>query len=487
MIEVKQGIIAVIYLLGFFWSNPLFCQPGYPDPTFGEQGRTVFDVDNDFLYDIIIGRDGSIYTGGFAGSSSGAPGKVMVLSKLLANGQLDKSFGKNGIIAESDYAKNTELATLVTDKNDRILIGVNQQNEAIISRLHKNGRPDSSFASQGSLSLPLERQIILTIHKLFITQDQSIILTGLAKPDSYVLKLTPNGKIDSSFAEHGLYKLAVGEQSDYSYGLHVENNGKILICGNSQISSRVWDVFVLRLNPGGHPDSTFGVNGLKKFGLTDGWNQGSQVVVLSGGEVLVCGSLEKNRINIPTLFLLTPQGAFVSSFGINGILTFNQLLSSRFEDVEILSEKVIIAGGGRNLVSINQSGSLNVEFGKNGIAKQEMDIYGLALDEQGKLLACGDIIRDLDRKFAVSRINTQSTTALNHGNNLSGEIKIIPNPAFDQIRLGGKADEQAEIEIINVTGLVVLKSSQVEVNISHLSQGIYFLRYQNRVKKFLKM
>jgi hypothetical protein len=72
------------------------------------------------------------------------------------------------------------------------------------------------------------------------------------------------------------------------------------------------------------------------------------------------------------------------------------------------------------------------------------------------------------------------------------DIKIYPNPANDNLTI--EAPSKATIEILNIQGQLLLQQSiqetKTEIDISGLSTGIYYIKYQTEkdaaVKKLIK-
>ena len=71
-------------------------------------------------------------------------------------------------------------------------------------------------------------------------------------------------------------------------------------------------------------------------------------------------------------------------------------------------------------------------------------------------------------------------------------ISVFPNPATTEIKIDLPSDGQFMIEIINTTGIIVLKARDQEtINIARIKSGIYFLRLiypgKSYIQKFVKL
>jgi len=77
--------------------------------------------------------------------------------------------------------------------------------------------------------------------------------------------------------------------------------------------------------------------------------------------------------------------------------------------------------------------------------------------------------------------------------NIEEPILIHPNPVFDVLYI--EAENLKQIEIIDMSGRVVIRQAQIsdqkQVNVSHLREGLYFIRLTNEnnrivTEKFVK-
>lgn len=466
------------------------CQPGSIDRTFGSDGISILDFDNDFLTEVAIGPDGSIVGGGNAYSNTGIPGSVMLLCKVNKNGQAVQIFGKNGVISGTDFSKNSELFGLAVDKNNNIIFGVNtffnNENNLTINRINKDGVADLTFANNGKFNLPIDSTPFWRGTEMIISKDQSIFLIGSGNRMNYVLKLTPQGKIDSTFGINGFYFYTITQKVQNPIDFFVDQNGKIIICGDYYNSSSNWNIFVTMLNANGQLDSLFGTNGVATFGTLDSVINVNCIVGLKSGEILLGGSSTgKNRISSPLLILLNERGVEVQNFGKNGALIYNNLLYSNFNTIIVQDDDLFFAGGGRNMVSFNRNGTLNNDFGNQGIAKYPFDIYAMVQDEEGKIITAGDIVQNEDRKMAISRIHTQSTTSYHNTQENTNEFIITPNPATDFITVN-VPPHQAKLEFFSIAGEFLFYTNSQKIDISILPPGVYFIRNKNLVKKLIK-
>ena len=66
-------------------------------------------------------------------------------------------------------------------------------------------------------------------------------------------------------------------------------------------------------------------------------------------------------------------------------------------------------------------------------------------------------------------------------------ISIYPNPAHDYIRVETMCTSSVQrIDLYDVTGQKVLSSTESEINVSTLPEGVYFVTVFNENKKFVE-
>ncbi|MBO6879439.1 T9SS type A sorting domain-containing protein [Winogradskyella sp.] len=66
------------------------------------------------------------------------------------------------------------------------------------------------------------------------------------------------------------------------------------------------------------------------------------------------------------------------------------------------------------------------------------------------------------------------------------EVTIYPNPVVSNIHLNEQITEP--VKIVSINGKIVLRveTNQRTIDVSKLSQGVYFLMYKNKIHQFIK-
>ena len=140
----------------------------------------------------------------------------------------------------------------------------------------------------------------------------------------------------------------------------------------------------------------------------------------------------------------------------------------------------------QNIVIKTKDGTDNV--------KQLSSLQNLTFSESYLLL---NNVDGTNQSFSISTIRiiyfnsvtTGTENALNKGSD--GKIYIYPNPAGDRIYIQNLSEGTSIVTIFRMDGIIVMQtevsSDTKSVSISTLGKGIYLLRINNQVVKFIKL
>ena len=123
---------------------------------------------------------------------------------------------------------------------------------------------------------------------LFIRSSQrSWIMFGF----SFLIRLDPNGVLDASFGNNGIALYDAGNR-EQCYDLIVQCDDTILITGHSGISNAGvsdWALVVLKYDPNGILDPTFGNQGIYSYNPTENVEWGYGLALQPDGKIIVSG------------------------------------------------------------------------------------------------------------------------------------------------------------------------------------------------------
>ncbi|MEO5891073.1 MAG: delta-60 repeat domain-containing protein, partial [Ferruginibacter sp.] len=181
--------------------NLCYSQSATLDPAFGTRGIVKTDMGTSYNYNgfarqVLTQPGGAIYillNGNFPGS---------VISKRLASGAIDSTYGINGY---SGSVPVTEAFAALQPDGKIVIAGVAGNNSFVTERLKSNGTPDSSFGTYGIKVTEFNGASFA--RSVVIQSDGKIVVAGHTADNSKayfaVVRYNPNGSNDNSFNGNG--------------------------------------------------------------------------------------------------------------------------------------------------------------------------------------------------------------------------------------------------------------------------------------------
>jgi uncharacterized delta-60 repeat protein len=326
---------------------------GSLDTSFGGTGIVITPVGDSFdqAFSVAIQADGKIVV---AGSS----GIIFALVRYNTDGTLDTSFNGTGkVITGESYAKDLAIQTdgkivavggeialrFNTDGSPdtsfggtgRIFLGIEVnsvaiqadgkivaagrlQNSFAIARHNPDGSPDTSFNGTGKVITPVGNSGSRA-NELAIQADGKIVAAGSTGDSDYssnadfaLVRYHPNGSLDTTFGGIGKIIIPIGNYGDSTFSVAIQSNGKIVAAGYSYYGSdnviTHSDFVVVRLNPNGSLDTTFGGTGKVITSVPGNWDGARSVAVQSDGRIVVAGSSDPDLADFYDFVVIRYQG-----------------------------------------------------------------------------------------------------------------------------------------------------------------------------------
>jgi len=223
-----------------------------------------------------------------------------------APGDLDTSFGDNGF-ATIGSGQFSSAATIAIQPDGTILGTTAGNNALVVFRLLANGSPDASFGNNGTAAVTT-----IAAGRDLVVDDSGRIYVAYSTGDTdyRVARLLPDGTLDSSFGGDGIVQASVGAllgtgtTANNIHGMTLLPGGKLLLVGNywsGQLANQ--DVGIVRLNPDGTPDQSFGTGGatpVRLLNLRPVW--GIEATLQSDGKIVVVA--DENTTGSENLWVL---------------------------------------------------------------------------------------------------------------------------------------------------------------------------------------
>ena len=347
-----------------------------------------------------------------------------LLARYNPDGSLDRSFGNDGKrFASVGLTANSLVSAMVQSDGKIVLTAPLYTGLFTVYRLTADGVFDPAFGSSGTASIDLgtpscyPKGVALQPDGKIVVAGQWSINPGSAVGDIAVARLNPDGHLDASFGEGGKRRVGFPGYLALANSVQVLSDGKIAIGGALQRFNLFSDFLVLRLDPGGSLDPSFGLGGKMTTDFMSGNDEAQKVLALPDGRMVAVGSAA-----VPgraTDFAIARYGAngFFDEFGYGGRTTVDYSHSDESASAVAIQPdaKILVAGttdfidhrerqDDFSLLRFNPDGSLDLTFGNSGRVATDFgnthDVAtAIALQGDGKILVAGLS----DGSFVVAR------------------------------------------------------------------------------------
>ena len=350
-------------------------QDGSLDGSFANAGKLSFMVGNMCQgYAGILQPDGRIVISGSAGQFPSTFFDHMTV-RLKPDGSFDSTFGTNGLVLH-DMAWSEDIAHAAGLQPDgKIVIAggsINVLGEySSLARYDSNGAVDSSFNAIGKVVAEVG-EAENRAYALLMQPDEKLVAVGFAHNgsdrDFALVRYQPNGNLDSSFGTDGL-ALTGFVSDDQAHAVVIQPNERVVAAGTAG-----FNVALARVDRLGSLDPGFGIGSGKLTTPTFGRSAAHSVIMTPDAHLVIAGEASTQTIKAFTLARYSIAGHLDFSFGSSGIVTTNIGLSAAAYSVALQSDGKIIAAGFANsgtdddfvLVRYHHNGSTDNGFGSAG-------------------------------------------------------------------------------------------------------------------------
>jgi uncharacterized delta-60 repeat protein len=194
-------------------------------------------------------------------------------------------------------------------------------------------------------------------------QSLNIVERSTSTRSGYFLERRyPDGARDRQFGEGGRAFLSMANENGAPTALQVDALGRILVAGMTPTSDGRSAAAVLRLLPGGQPDTTWGQAG-QVSAVPQGANATvADVLPLSGGKVLVIGTIDDAQTQRVALWRFSENGQLDVDFAANGMLLPDSLPQSQGLSIQQVADGTLHIA-----VQTRQAGKVWLEMHRWGI------------------------------------------------------------------------------------------------------------------------
>ena len=286
--DAHGNIIAVGYTLIGGGKNHLTIAKtsagGIIDESFGNNGLVkVTDYDNSGPIGMKITNDNKIVViGSF--TKVQFQGREIIIMRFNENGTIDENFGNNGKV-------NLNVSSMMSLnlENDDFMLIAKQEGETIeengnlyynhtgysITKYNYEGQIDETFGKNGIVFMTNNETMSVAPYCMKILNNGSIIIAGTYNtwPNTELgfCKLTPAGKLDTNFANDGVWHMNTMQDFDldheYFSNVLEDSYGDLILSGSGLQNSLGWlnRAFLSKFSSNGILDKSFGKSGFYCF------------------------------------------------------------------------------------------------------------------------------------------------------------------------------------------------------------------------------
>ena len=377
----------------------------------------------------------------------------LLLSEAIfsqAPGSLDLSFntiGYNSFGTASTTFDNAQ--DIVTLPNGKMVFcgttGITGNLEMCVGRMNEDGSLDLTFGTNGYFIYQNSAGSDFA-YDMEVLPNGNILVAGAisitaANPKFSLLCLRPDGTLESSFGDGGVFSIDIASSEDYARKILLTPTN-IILAGNSKVPGFTYNCLaVASCDYNGLLDNAFGVNGFNVLNNGGNITAYSATIGSTGDLILVGDSYISNNYNPnPMVAKFNGAGQIMTTFGTAGVWT-NMSMFGHFYDVDLNNSQLILSGnsgsGATDLLLESRTESaaiLNTNFGVNGQTVINLNTsdtyYEVIFQTDGKILACGTTGSGgigAARDFIVSRFNSNGTIDSSWGTNGHSLTNIFAN------------------------------------------------------------
>ena len=417
-----------------------FSPGGSLDTSFGNNGIIVTGIGSAIEFPVVtaIQPDGMVVVGGYVvrGYDGSVADRYFVFVRYNTDGSFDLDFGELGKVLTEIGGKKDTVNGIAIQEDGKIILaayaGSRFDRNFLLYRYSNDGFLDLEFGKEGKL-IAEKAEGIDFFHAIAVQSDGKFVLRGFVdsvksggSPNAYpgyLVRYNPDGSIDKSFGVLGIVSLNISLTRRYIEGsnntIAIQPDGKIIVVGDGG-----GNFILARYNDNGSLDITFGEE-KDRFG---------RVIHTGGGKTTTSNSSE----SAVSCVAIQPDGKIL----LGGTASEQRSLHMDFV-----------------LVRYNDNGSLDMNFGEYGeyyygryikkrgggkviteIGSMRDDVRSIAIQPDGKIMAAGYYQKGDTHNLAIVQYNSDGIydtgyrIQLKNRENVMNTIALQPD---NKIVIGG--------------------------------------------------
>lgn len=278
------------------------------------------------LLDIQRQTDGKYLLMGNTNNFSTSQTMVLV-KRIYSDGTIDNSFGYNGNVTINLTGTETGVNLFILNSGKILVAGHSDgQNESFLCRINNSGSLDTTFNVVGYMMLNSSTVgSNLQIKTARIAPDGKIVLFAYDNGiDQVLVRININGGIDNAFGINGKLALTLPLVTYNFNDFILQPDSSFILAGNGRITTFLLKLLVAKVLSNGALDLNFGTGGYQLFNQAGYFGQLNSVAIQTDNKIVGTGSIESNlnpnNVDIAVI-RLQPNGQIDNTFGSGGMIT----------------------------------------------------------------------------------------------------------------------------------------------------------------------
>lgn len=344
-----------------------------------------YDSSDDASNAVLRQADGKALVAGTTYNNlSGADVRTdFILARYNEDGSLDETFGDQGVV-RTDFGKFDYGRSIALQSDGKIvMVGETSNQDGLgfdmtVARYLPNGELDAAFDGDGKAIIDF--QGTEEGRAIAVGEDGSIVVGGssgpvnVSYPQSFaVARLLSDGSLDEAFGSGGKALFHAEGGSGNVRSLVLLPGGKVVVAGSSASPQEDWtglseyDFALARLNADGSVDETFGNQGFVATDLSGGfYDEARRLLVGDDGKLIAAGFVNGPGAGVVQY---NSDGSLDTNFGDDGVVVLSG--AGGFRDAAIQANGKIqllgqFFGDEIRLVRLLPNGQADISFGIAG-------------------------------------------------------------------------------------------------------------------------
>jgi len=311
-----------------------FLSAGGLDRGFGDGGTIIKRLGSSGSFeDVVTIQDGKLLV---VGESSGLTTNYLAILRYTANGTLDTSFGRHGIIKFFPDAENATVNAFHVLPNGQMYVSESTGEDIDVVRLNSGGSIDSSYGKNGRVKFTGIGEPTPTF-----AADGSFLIPDIdANNRQQFLRYNPKGHPDNAFNVNAHLPIDIQEEDSLEYA-QTADGGVLLV--DEQLTAQ--NMILRRLDSEGNPLTSFG----------------------SGGKIVVP---LPDVVATPQFLRVRPDGRFLLYIFENPSSSYDSKLPHK-------------------VIAFTADGHPDISFGTNGETAVDVEAFDMTVADDGSIALSG--------------------------------------------------------------------------------------------------